>query len=1128
MTNSGFMKFKEWKREFLKARGLERPDGRSLYEYRVSRDEFEELEALLRTWLGLLIGRVQLGQVLRLADFPALFVLYASERWRRRYDGTGYSWGPILEDLGVAPDSWTPGERSQCVKEGLAAWGLKPREHGALRFLGEVAVQGGLPLRLLGEARGGIGRLLARVLQLAKGGDVGRPELKGWIESLQNWLPKSYRKDIIYELLTEVILVALRLKQEAELSAGDDAVAVLDERVPAWKDRFPVSMEDRYARMLVEQLVRDVANIRVRRVKPCLPVERHLEHDEEGVWSLVSRVELPEALDHPAVTSLFGMRDESNLPRTAKLSLLAGKERVSTTLRDLAGRNAYRVEPTEFSFSGDAASQEHLFELSAPDGRAWLSVGTKGVSLDEQLPWVFSVGPPQELVKQGAGRVANSEVFLAMPDDWQCQADGESNCQAVGSVQPWNKSLFRLGGTATLKAADNTVSALRTGQADASEAHYTWVGTRFWLDFMQPCCAYKGIPTIYRVDDEGGRHRVHGRPAWRVIGNGQANDPLGPVLLQYPATGVPQIRTRMLLLPEQSSLDYSDVHAHGGTIRFSHWGLSKVEVIEPPISHENFVREGDDALLEVSVADGVRAPEWITLELLWSHTTKSVRLKLPYPANGVRAFDARGNELKDRQRIAADDLAGFRLVINRGGLASEKLTLVISVGHSHLARRYPLSMCPGVLSTDIALIDYETDIQQLLSLDDSPDSKVSVSIVGNGNQSVFSLELARYAAVIEQDGLEVALDVRDQAQLELKQFNSVQLLATRLEHPEDDPVELTPRFSEGVHTGRWKFDPESREPGSWLVYPPEDSALQLRPMIWPVGAAEEIGLVYNDELIQAIANPNQRGREEAIGSVIESMASDFQHTSWKTVEQLARQFGHLPLATLDLWRVFAHSGKGMAALAFRFSDLPRNFYLRFARELPLAWETVAVSAWKQAMSQLSEQCRKCYAHAADLIFKEHLSNRLTTLCGALSYLLGIAAATVDEEERSQLDLLREFSAHTAGQRLFEGDDSKLMRLLRAHAEDEWPTGFNDILDSARSDPEIGRFLYTDQNEYRNGVINLPIIASLVALLDRSEKFFTSADSIHRLRTAKAFDLEWFDDAYNLTVARYLIEGTHDV
>jgi hypothetical protein len=302
-------------------------------------------------------------------------------------------------------------------------------------------------------------------------------------------------------------------------------------------------------------------------------------------------------------------------------------------------------------------------------------------------------------------------------------------------------------------------------------------------------------------------------------------------------------------------------------------------------------------------------------------------------------------------------------------------------------------------------------------------------------------------------------------------------------------------------------------------------------MIWPVGAAEEIDLVYNDELIQAIANPNQRGREEAIGSVIESMASDFQHTSWKIVEQLAWQFGHLPLATLDLWRVVAHSGMGMAALAFRLSDLPRNFYLRFARELPLAWETVAVSAWKQAMSQLSEQCCKCYAQAADLIVKEHLSNRLTILraeCGALSYLLGIAAATIDEEEKRQLYLLREFSAHTAGQQLFEGDDSKLMRLLRAHAEDEWPTGFNDILDTARRDPEIGRFLYTDQNEYRNGVINLPIIAALATLLDRSEEFFTSADSIHRLRTVKAFDLEWFDDAYNLTVARYLIEGTHDV
>ena len=37
-----FTKFKEWKRKLLEGRDLECPDGRSLYQYRLSREEFDE------------------------------------------------------------------------------------------------------------------------------------------------------------------------------------------------------------------------------------------------------------------------------------------------------------------------------------------------------------------------------------------------------------------------------------------------------------------------------------------------------------------------------------------------------------------------------------------------------------------------------------------------------------------------------------------------------------------------------------------------------------------------------------------------------------------------------------------------------------------------------------------------------------------------------------------------------------------------------------------------------------------------------------------------------------------------------------------------------------------------------
>lgn len=1131
MPSGHFTVFRDWKKAFLARRDLERLDGRPLYEYRVTSEEFSELEHLLRTWLGKLIGHFELGQLLRLTGFSALFVLYASQWWSRRYDGSGFSWEPILKDLGVNPDSWTPTQRSQCVREGLATWGLRPREHGALRFLGAVAVQGGLPMRLLSEARGGIGRLLSRALQLAKGEEVARTDFKGWIESLQQWLPKSYRQEIIYELLTDLVLTALKLKQEAKLSPGDDAVALLDQRVCDWKDRFPVSMEDRHAQLLVEQLVRDAANVRVRKVRSYLPVERTLEQGDEGQWSLVSRVELPDTLVFSALTQLFGIEDENCLPRTATLSLIAGENALSTNLRSLAGRNAYRIEPVEFSFVDGIAHEEHLLQLSAPDGRSWRAEAPRGESLDGELPWIFSINPPYELLKQGVGRVADSDVLIALPGHWQYEVEGDGGCELEGSVDTGQRSLFRVRGSVILQSPEGSVSALYTGQAEKTDYQYAWNGNRVWLDFLQPRIAYKGMPRLYRLDDDGSRHPVQGHPMQRVIGNAASNEILGPVILQYPSQGVPQIRTRMLLLPQQAALYYGEVDARGGTVRFSDWGLSTVRVVDSPMVQQECATKGGVTSLNVSVEDRARSPEWISVELLWPHTTSPARIRLPFPASGVRVFDGGGRELQSDSRIAIDNLAGSRIVLNRGGVPSEKLTLHIEAMSQHLSRRYPLHILPGELSTDIALIDYETDIQHLLSLDDSPDSEVMLSVYSNRNQEMFKLGVVHHAALMDQVNGLLALSTPQLDRFEIEQLDYLEVVATRLEYPLDDPIRLKPVLSEGVHTGQWQFNPEAREPGTWLIYPTKEDEIPFRPCIWPIVDGAVADYVNDDDLLNAIANPQQRDREDQILSVIEAMGSDFQHGSWKTVEQLARQFGHLSLTTLDVWRMFVRSHHGMSALVFRLGDLPKNFYIRFGRELPFAWENVSLSAWKQAIDKLREQCRISFPDVGDAIFKAQLEKCLSAVraeSGALSYLLGIAAAAFDEEENKQLYLLREYVAHNAEQELFGGENSKLMFLRRVHAQDEWPTGYGEILNQARGDSEIEKFLFSDQNEYRNGVINLPLIAAIAAILDLSTVFFSTPQSIHLLRTAKAFDPQWFDDAYSSTVARYLIEGTYDV
>ena len=1110
-----------FKISLLQRHDLRSPDGRNLYEYRFTAEEFHKLEEVLRSF--------QPDQVLQRTGFSALFVLYASEWWRRRYDGSGFSWEPILRSLDVDPEIWTQTQRSQCVQEGLAAWCLPLRKHGGLRFLGTVAVQGGLPLRLLSEARSGIGRLLSRVLQLAEGGEVVETEIKGWVESLREWLPESYRQDIIYELLVQMIRVALELKQKAELSSGNDAVAVLDRKIPGWKDRFPVTMESDHARMLIEQLVRDAANVRIRRVKSCLPVERILEKRDEEQWSLISRVELPGTLEFSKLSQLFGIKDESCLPRVATLCLIARENIASTKLRRLAGRDAYRIEPAEFSFLDNDAREEHLLQLSAPDGRCWKIEAFRGESLNETLPWIFSGDLPHEFLKQGSGRVAKSEIFVALSGEWTHGNNTDSPFQKKGTLFVEQRTLFHAHGVATLEGPDGKPFTLHTGRADASDRQLAWQGNRVWLDFLQPRRAYRGMPKLFQLDDEGHRYPVKGQPTCRVIGNTASTEALGPVTLEYPSQGIPQIRTRILLLPDQASIKYEEVDASGGSIRFSSWGISTARVVEPLSLRQKCTTDGEITSLHVAAGGGRRTPEWMTVELLWSHTKSIARIRLPVPASGVRVFDGDGKELQSGHKIASNNFFGVRIVLNRGSASSEKRMLTIEAVSSRLCRQFPLRIQPGVLSADIALIDYDTDIQHLLSLDDSPDSEVILSISSNRNADMFTLKITRYAAMIDKEQGTDQLTI-DAHKFDLDQLNGLQVLAARLEHPADEPIELKPVLSEGVHAGRWEFAPEKRESGTWLIYPSTDTHISLRPVVWPIPNEGLKHYSSDDDLINAIAIPRQHERESQIVTVIETMADNFQHNAWQTVEQLANQFGHLPLATLDLWRMFTRSSCGMAALVLRLGNLPDNFYRRFERELPFAWETVSLRAWEQAMDRLQEQCGD-YSDASNIIFKARLEKRLSALrsdSGALSYLLGIAAATFDDKEKKDLDILKKHIAYDAKKELCDGENSKLMALRRNHVEDEWPSGFQEILHQARNNPEVEKFLVSDPNEYREGVINMPVVAAIAAVLDQSNEFFPTPERIHHLRTAKAFDMQWFDNAYNLTIARYLVEEVCNV
>ncbi|MCH8542946.1 MAG: STY4851/ECs_5259 family protein [Alcanivorax sp.] len=1122
----GFSRFSDWKKSLLAAKGLEYPDGRSLYLYRLTDDQFNQLETLLHDCIERLVESFGLAEMARLRAFDSLFVLYAAEWWRRRYDGSGFNWEPILRDLGAGNHAWSPSERSKFVERGLRAWRIETHRSGALRFLGTVAVQGGLPLILLARARGGVGRLLSRVLRLARQEGVTRELIEGWVESLCDMLPKSYRRAEIYTLLADVVWTVLRLKKEANLQSSQDAIPVLDARVQGWRDRFPLPVDDKHAQGIIEQLIRDVADLAPMHRRQVLPIERYLDPLEGGGAALKSRLVLQPYLSVKELASLFSLGDDDN-PRVAEISLLAGDQSFNASIRKLSGREQYRLHQQSWELAEEFACEEHTLQLTTPGGGAICVTAEKGEPLDEDLPWIF-VDQASELrfIKQGSGSIAAERAWVALAAGSEVEPIGNTEVGEAFNLATFGRQVLEVRGEIRASLPGGLQFHLKTGQAGVQEESFSWRGDRVWLDFRKPVTAFRGMPELYRVDDEGVSRKVAGRAGVSAWGAAGQVGRIGPVLVRYPDHGDIEFRGKVLVLGQHANVRLLPVDARSGDILFDDWKADGARVTSEGVEQQCQQTEDGQIRLHVEVPAGQRAPAILDLEVFWRHTSQPAMLKVPFPARGARLLSASGKELGSDSLIALADIVGTRLMLV-SALPGARYSLELSNRSSRMYRRYPLKSVPEGVAMELRLQDYLDDVYQLLSADDSPDSKVRVEIHANG-QSEFSFDIARYSTGLEKNASSVGIPSTNRHERSLQDLSALGLNAVRLQSPEDEPSTLQPILTEGQHTGSWQFSPQEHEGGDWLIFPEGEAARFIRSTIWsmPVDPREISGLPA------AVSLPDPEHRSAAILACLGEMALDFSHEGWRYVERLYTHVSELPLATLDIWRCFARSSQAMAALAIRLGNLPKDLVGRFSKELPFAWELVTASDWRCAFRLLQEQCRSSFPpDSVEGVFRIHVTDRvenLQTVCPALSYLLGIVSADYLPEQKKTADLLRIVIGHDAENVMFGGSDCLLMNFRRQHAERvDWPPDVINACESYDLTPLDEKYLHQFELEYQAWVANMPILLAVQVARGDTSYWRELASNIHAVKSGYAFDPFWFEEAFNQTIARCYTDGVLD-
>jgi hypothetical protein len=1118
---ASFQRFTEWVRTFLAARCLDQPDGRPLYAYRVSDDEFLSLEALLNQWVSTFRSLATLGDfVNKVTGLAPLFVLYAAEWWRRRYDGRHWTWDPIVRRIGGDPDHWTQAQRSECVSSGLRYWRVELRKTGGLRYLGSIALQGGLPMRLLAEARGGLGRLLRTVLKQAARTNADPSELQSWIASLDHYLPRTYRQTEIFVLLAQVIETVLRVKTEAKLTQAANAVAVLDRAIPDWRQQFPLPVGDTDAQGLIDQLIKDAADAKIGRVARVLVVERHVELALDGRWTLRSTIDVPEKLAADVLAKLLPC-DKADLPHTLTLSLHAGEVMVSMDLRRLAGHDTYRVGVAMWAAAGLSARSEHVARAFASDGREWSFPLPQGEPLDDDMPWVFEAqGDTRRLLRQGSGPVAPIEVMVALPPGWAPVGD-------VAEPRPDDPILDELGyrlctcsGDVRFTGGDGLTCTIRSGSAAGSGEAYSHSGRRLWERFERPSLAYLGTPRLCITEGEG-LPRPAPNVSWRPIGTAAPRPgvPLGPVELRYPASGEVKHRAKMVVLPESACLRLQPSGTDRGTIRFERWGARRIAMVTPGVRLTDSI-DGTTLVAELAVSDGL-PPTEVEVDLYWASTPAPVRMVLPFPARGARVLDANGRPMADHSVIAVDALTGIRIRVLRAD-APQNLALEFAVAGTSLRSTTTLRTQPDALQTEVRLQDHATQVLYLLAATDVLDARVVVQLRMGGRIEA-TVHVARFELGLDRlEGRGVVANAPS-SRAELDSLAGTPMRTMRFDAPDLEPVTLERIEDEGTSRAAWLFDPAQRGPGAWLIYADASASLKVRPLLWSVLGDGDAG----GTLAAAIRVPDKHTRIREIDKVVASLAQDFVDPDWADVEKLAATVGHLPLAALDLWRSFAHSPEAIAAIALRFSaSISGEFVERFAVELPCALEAVTYRAWTRALQLLHAQCEAWFgAPGAPAVLELHVRSRVDRLvarCPAIAFQLNIAVSMVLNWRTEDLKAMRAWGALGAANRLFDGTSCEMQRLLRANAEARWPTQLGSVVEEARLDSQIGRFCYPIPDD-RSSVVNLPLVLAAMTAQRGRIKEFQSPASIHDLRTYIAFDPDWFAEAFNMTIARCLAE-----
>ena len=1105
----------DWLKTFLACRGIEHPDGRALYAYRCTSEEFASLAEVLSQ-------NPPHGS--SASDMPIrAFVLYAAEWWQRKYDGSQWAWEPLLASIrweGVHyPDLYEP------IRKAWAWWKVDlVRLPTSIRYLGTFACQGGLPLALVGDGHHSVTRYLRTVLKHTVSYRQFVEDPIDLAQDQQHLLrPPTLRRDYVFRLAADLIEAVLDLQGDVQ---DEDPISALDHTRPDWRRTMPLDLEDERAQDLLTGLLREAVRDRMSPVDD-FRVERFLRRTGIG-WRLGARVRLPALISADDLARRLGVQTDKLPPR---LQVCTGGK--STRVVGL-----YAARSEDFLLARDAHGATEIWDTEAAGEvrlrfRAGDTIGEsllpsyRGGALGE-LPWAFRDGDSHEFI--GEGSVANRapELLVLVPDG--CVLDGgepitgpptpgsEEAVQSVDvQVRVLGRALWRVSERTEVETESGRC-VISPSKGQAAEEDYRLSGQRFHgLESAWPL--FRGAPTLRLARTEQPARAVPASEIeWRQAGDDWRPRPTGFGLweVRHVRGGELQYLGRAGILPGQFDCTIEPgpdmnqgclILVCGEGVRVAGHGPETIVTAQT---------KGDAVRVEVAAENVVTPPVRMNLRLHWPGAAE-VDVEAPFPGQGGRIL-REGQPLE--RGLAIDELYGVRAMALtpetsqsfwlEGDLKAEDMDALFRIAYF----RHPLLKL-GV-SHELPLIDVHARIDLLLSASSSSDARVDLRIVDRFQGCHDTAQVSRFAAALECEpgGAWVSLSspVEDDG---LPTFEAMPLA-----RPGDDPVPLEPIGPINAPNGA-ALPPDLTLDEPWLVVMRHGEKVRVRPVRIdkPIesGGGSSIGSSGSSHLAEALSIGERGLRTEKIAAVMDDMLTgknseftDQAEQEWAFLTDSLLRAEGLPATALDLCRVLVTKPRLLVRSLFRLESAPRQLLWNLERELPFSWLLVRRDLWwseaRQAFDRLREELAGVIDGEHDRIAHEHVEKileegvarlpALDTICTDVAMRLAGGGLSRDFFEK-----LREEQTRQTAEQI----------RLRANLDD-WPRGYGrrEWAQELKKSVLLGKLWQVpDEPRERQPIFDTPVAAAWCCFFARP-----TARTVFLIKHIRAHDSEWFDLAYS--------------